>query len=108
VEAAVRSSERGTLALGSLGYAVGGGGDRAGARAVLDTLRTRAQEGYQPAYEIAKAALGAGRKEEALEWLERALADRAHSMVFLQVDPQLAPLREEERFRELVRKVGLP
>jgi hypothetical protein len=24
------------------------------------------------------------------------------------VDPQLAPLREEERFRELVRKVGLP
>lgn len=105
---AVRSTGRGTLALGSLGYAVGGGGDRAGARAILDELRARAREGYQPAYEIAKAALGAGRKEEALEWLERALGDRAHSMVFLEVDPQLAPLREEERFGELVRRVGLP
>jgi hypothetical protein len=43
---------------------------------------------------------------QALPW--RALADRAHSMVFLEVDPQLAPLRGEGRFRELVRKVGLP
>jgi hypothetical protein len=90
------------------GYATGGRGDRAGARAILDDLRARARERYQPAYEIAKAGLGAGRKEEALDWLERALADRAHSMVFLEVDPQLAPLRGEERFRELVRKVGLP
>jgi TolB-like protein/DNA-binding SARP family transcriptional activator/Tfp pilus assembly protein PilF len=105
---AVRSTLRGTLALGSLAYALGGGGDRAGARVILDELRGRARERYQPAYEIAKAALGAGRKEEALDWLERALADRAHSMVFLKVDPQLAPLRREERFRELVRRVGLP
>jgi hypothetical protein len=27
--------------------------------------------------------------------------------VFLEVDPQLAPLRGEERLSELVRKVGL-
>ena len=104
----MRSTGRGTLALGSLAYATGGAGDRAGARAILDELRARSREGYQPGYEIAKAALGAGRKEEALDWLERALADRAHSLVFLEVDPQLEPLREEERFRELVRKVGLP
>ena len=108
LEHAVRSTRRGTLALGSLAYATGEAGDRAGARAVLEELRARARERYQPAYEIAKAALGAGRKEEALDWLERALADRSHSMVFLEVDPQLAPLRGEERFRELVRKVGLP
>jgi hypothetical protein len=29
-------------------------------------------------------------------------------MVFLEVDPQLAPLRGDDRFKELVRKVGLP
>ncbi len=108
LEHAVRSTGRGTLALGSLAYATGGGGDRAGARVILDELRGRAREGYQPAYEIAKAALGAGRKEEALDWLERALGDRAHSMVFLKVDPQLAQLRGDERFGELVRRVGLP
>jgi hypothetical protein len=38
----------------------------------------------------------------------RALGDRAHSMVFRRVDPQLAALRGEEGFGELVRKVGLP
>jgi TolB-like protein/Tfp pilus assembly protein PilF len=108
LEHAVRSTGRGALAVGSLAYAMGGAGDRAAAQAALDELRARARERYQPAYEIAKAALGAGRREEALDWLERALADRAHSMVFLEVDPQLAPLRGEERFRELVRKVGLP
>jgi tetratricopeptide (TPR) repeat protein len=105
---AVGSTRRGALALGGLGFALGGGGDRAGALAILEELRGRARQRYQPAYEIAKAALGAGRKDEALDWLERALADRAHSMVFLKVDPQLAPLREEERFKELVRQVGLP
>jgi tetratricopeptide (TPR) repeat protein len=107
LEHAVRSTGRGTLALGSLAYATGGGGNRAGAQAILDTLRARARERYQPAYEIAKAALGAGQTNEALDWLERALEDRAHSMVFLKVDPQLATLRDEERFRELVRKVGV-
>jgi tetratricopeptide (TPR) repeat protein len=107
-ESAVRSTGRGTLALASLAYATGGGGDRAGAGAILEELRLRSRERYEPAYEIAKAALGAGSKEEALDWLERALADRAHSMVFLEVDPQLAPLRGDDRFKELVRKVGLP
>jgi tetratricopeptide (TPR) repeat protein len=105
---AVGLSGGGTLALAGLAYAVGRAGDTALALAMLDSLRARRAARYEPAYEIAKAALGAGRKEEALDWLERALADRAHSMVFLEVDPQLAPLRGEERFRELVRKVGLP
>jgi hypothetical protein len=79
-----------------------------GAGTILAELRARSQRGYEPAYEIAKAALGAGWKDEALDWLERALEDRAHSMVFLKTDPQLASLRGEERFKELVRRVGLP
>lgn len=108
IDKAVAESERGTLALGSLAFARGGGGDRAGAQAILDSLRARARTGYQPGYELAKAALGAGRDDEALEWLERALEDRAHSMVFLRVDPQLAALRGEAGFGELVRRVGLP
>ncbi|HEY7612130.1 MAG TPA: tetratricopeptide repeat protein [Gemmatimonadales bacterium] len=107
IEHAVQSTGHGTLPLGSLAYAIGGGG-RMGAGTILAELRARSQRGYEPAYEIAKAALGAGWKDEALDWLERALEDRAHSMVFLKTDPQLASLRGEERFKELVRRVGLP
>jgi tetratricopeptide (TPR) repeat protein len=104
---AVELSGDGTLALAGLAYARGRGGDRGQAGALLDSLRSRAEAGYQPAYELAKAALGAGDPAEGLSWLDQALHDRAHSMVFLQVDPQLDPLRAEPRFVELLRRVGL-
>jgi hypothetical protein len=42
-----------------------------------------------------------------MEWLERAHGERSHSMVFLQVDPQLRALRDDPRFRDLVTRVGL-
>lgn len=108
LEKAVELSGHGTLELAALAYAVGEAGDRKRAAAILDTLRTRAASGYEPGYELAKAALGAGRKAEALQWLERAFADRGHSMAFLKVDPQLASLRGDPRFGVLVEKVGLP
>lgn len=108
LERAVELSGGGTLALAGLAHAAGRAGDRGRATAILDTLRARAAKGYEPAYELAKAALGAGRRDEALRWLRQALTDRAHSMVFLLVDPQLAPLRGDPRFTALVRAVGLP
>ena len=108
LERAVKLSGQGTLPLAGLAFAVGEGGDRRRAANILDTLKSRAAQSYQPAYELAKAALGAGRKDEALTWLERALDDRAHSMVFLKVDSQLDPIREDSRFKILVQRVGVP
>ena len=45
LEDAVRTTGHGTLALGSLAYAMGREGDRARARAILDALRARSREG---------------------------------------------------------------
>jgi hypothetical protein len=80
-------------------------GDRTTALSALQELE--AGSGYVPAYEIAKIHLALADRERSLQWLERAAAERAHSMVFLRVDPQLAGLRDSPRFGELVRKVGL-
>ena len=44
---------------------------------------------YLPSYEIAKAWFALDEPETALRWLERALAERSHSLVFLRVDPQM-------------------
>jgi hypothetical protein len=96
------------MALSGLAYVVGKGGHPDSASALVKVLGRRAAEGYEPAYELAKAALGAGRPEEALRLLERALADRGHSMVFLKTDPHLDELRGDPRFAALVERVGLP
>lgn len=105
---AVVLSDHGTIALSGLAYVVGKGGRPDSASAILEVLRRRAAEGYEPAYELAKAALGAGRQGEALRLLEQALADRGHSMVFLKTDPQLDDLRGDPRFAALIERVGLP
>jgi hypothetical protein len=51
--------------------------------------------------------LGLGQKGDALDWLEKAYAERDTEMVFLKavLDPPLAPLRNEPRFQALRKKV---
>ena len=49
-----------------------------------------------------------GEREPAFEWLNRAYEQREVAMVSLKVDPTLDGLRGDERFAELVRRVGLP
>jgi hypothetical protein len=51
---------------------------------------------------------GLGQKEQALSSLERAYTVHDLQMQFLGVDPHYDSLRSEPRFKELMRKVGLP
>jgi len=59
-----------------------------------------------PSYETAKVHLALGDHNAALRWLERAFEERSHSMAFLRVDPQLAPLRADPRFVRMVSRVN--
>jgi hypothetical protein len=54
---------------------------------------------------VAKAYLALGETELAFDWLNCAVTERAHSMVLLKVDPQLAGIRGGARFEELVGRV---
>ncbi|MDQ5837736.1 MAG: hypothetical protein M3379_13245, partial [Acidobacteriota bacterium] len=45
--------------------------------------------------------------DAALEWLERAYAERDVWLVWLKVDPRLDPLRSDARFRNLLWRVFL-
>ncbi len=40
-----------------------------------------------------------------MAWLQRGYDERSHSMVFLNVDPQLDMLRRDPRFVELAEKI---
>ena len=48
-----------------------------------------------------------GDTQRAIEYLERAYAERSGDMLFINVDPSFDPLRSELRFQALVRRVGL-
>jgi serine/threonine-protein kinase len=41
-------------------------------------------------------------------WLEKALQERAESLLMLKVDPKLDPIRDDLRFNTFIQRVGLP
>lgn len=77
------------------------------ARTLLGQLVSHGDDRYVPSFEIAKIHEALGERDRALEWLERAYAQRSHSMAFLAVDPQLAGLREHPGYVRLLARVGL-
>ena len=52
--------------------------------------------------------IGLGDVDGAIDWLERAYADRRGWLVYLQVNPILDPLRGHPRFEEIVGRMQFP
>jgi hypothetical protein len=63
---------------------------------------------YVSPYYIGIAYLGLGKNDLAMDWLEKAFADRSNGLVFLKVEPELDPLRTDPRFVALELKLNFP
>ena len=57
---------------------------------------------------IAELYLKSGDKAKALHWLEIAFQDHDSGMPYLNCDPEWDSLRSDPRFKDLVRRIGLP
>lgn len=101
------SGARSTYSEAFLGYALAKSGKEAEARSVLDGLLKSSAERYVSSYDIALVYNGLDQHDEALAWLERAYAQRTPPMVFLKVEPKWNNLRSDQRFQDLLRRVGL-
>jgi len=86
-------------------YATSGKKDEA--MKLLGEMNEIAKQRYLPAYGFAVAYGGLGNKDQAFQWLERSLQDRAWDITFLKVDPLMDNLHSDQRFADLVRRVGL-
>jgi TolB-like protein len=83
--------------------------ERAAAKAELDALDHRLAEGaYASPLDFARAHARLGEGERALAYFEPAFQDRCPGLVFLNVDRAWDSVRNDERFDEAVRRVGLP
>jgi eukaryotic-like serine/threonine-protein kinase len=91
-----------------LGHAYALSGRKREAEQILEELIVRSKQSYLCAYYLAEVYIGLGEKERAIASLEKAYADRSGFIPFLNVDPELDGLHSNPRFKDLVRRVGLP
>jgi Flp pilus assembly protein TadD len=96
------------LELGELGYVYARAGRLQDAHRVITELTDRSTREYVSPYALALVHAGLRENSRALDWLERAGEERSPRLIFLNVEPMLDDLRGEPRFKQLVRRVGLP
>jgi TolB-like protein/Tfp pilus assembly protein PilF len=73
---------------------------------ILAQLQQLASQRYVSDYTFALVHLALGENEKAIAWLERAYEHRAGpDILFIKLDPMLAPLRGHPQFERLVAKV---
>jgi serine/threonine-protein kinase len=96
-----------TRAAALIGHCLARRGQTDDARAVLAQLDAVAAERPVPAYHRALVLLGLGDTAAALGELERAADEGSDALAYLAVEPLLDPLREQPRFVDLLRRVGL-
>ena len=97
--------------LAALAHAYAVSGKRGQALSLLSRLKELelSKQEYVSAYDLAVIHTGLGDKDQAFKSLERAYEQRDGWMAFwLKTDPRLDPLRADQRFASLLRRVGLP
>lgn len=78
------------------------------ARSRLDALHAMAEERYVSPLDFARLYAMLGERDKAFASLEAALAERSARLVFLKVDRDWDPIRDDARFTAVVRRVGIP
>jgi TolB-like protein/DNA-binding winged helix-turn-helix (wHTH) protein/Tfp pilus assembly protein PilF len=106
-EKAVDLSQRAPGALGILGLAYGLAGDKTEATKILKELLELNKSRYVTPAALVNVYVGLGDKDQAFVWLEKAYQERSNYIAYVEVFPILDPVRSDQRFADLVRRVGL-
>ena len=98
---------RGPGALELLATAHARAGHRAEALRLIDELKKGRETGYVQATSFINPNLALGNYDEAFVWFERAYQGREGILQWLRVHPFFDPVRDDPRFKDLLRRVGL-
>jgi TolB-like protein/DNA-binding winged helix-turn-helix (wHTH) protein len=105
LQKAIEVSPGSTAYAANLAYAYAVSGMRAEAVKILNDLKYRSNAAFSNAPEIAVVYVGLDDKDQAMDWLERAYAERFNPGVLMR--PVFDPLRSDPRFQDLLRRIGL-
>ncbi|MGC9969808.1 MAG: tetratricopeptide repeat protein [Bryobacteraceae bacterium] len=100
---AVALSGASASTVAGLGHAYAAAGQRAKAEEQLARLREIAREKYVPALYFTSLYAGLGDRDQALEWLRKAVEERSDYLIYYKVDPTFDALRRDPRFQSMLR-----
>jgi TolB-like protein len=90
-----------------MGHVYGTSGDHARAWEILHQLQDLSKTSYVPSFNFYIVYDGLGEKEPAIESLQKACENRDTHLIFIKVWPQFDKFRDDPRFQEIERRVGL-
>ena len=90
-----------------LGYVYALAGRRTEARAVLRAVEKRSAHQYVVPLDFSLIYAALGQRDEAFRWLRKAYEERAPLLIFINVAAWYDTVRDDPRFAELVRDLGL-
>jgi Tfp pilus assembly protein PilF len=93
---------------GSLAHAYAVSGRRQDSERLLHDMLAASRKRADWSYMIATVYAGLGDVDRAFEWIDRAIAVRDDQLVLLNTDTHLDSLRGDARFRDVLRRVGIP
>jgi TolB-like protein/Tfp pilus assembly protein PilF len=91
----------------ALGLAYAVSGKMAETMKLAEAFKAAAKKRYIPPTYFGMLFAGMGDKDKALVWLEKAYAERADGLTWLNVEPMLDEVRSDPRFEDLIRRIGL-
>jgi serine/threonine-protein kinase len=91
----------------TLAFALARAGKRSYAEETVEFLTEKLKAGYVSPVEMSTLHIALGNNDHAMDWAERAYDERRGWLAYLNVHPVVDPLRNEPRFKALVRKMGL-
>jgi len=104
---AVQYSNRLTAYLGVLGYGYGKSGQTDKAYEILEELELKSRDVYVRAMDISKVYAGLGDTDRAFAILEETYTSREPWIFGLKVAPGFETIRDDPRFLDLLRRIGV-
>jgi serine/threonine-protein kinase len=93
--------------MSALGYTYAISGQREEAIKVLERVENLSKQEFVSPYSVARLYLGLGDIDRTMEWLERTYEERHSILIYTSVDPVFDSLRANERFQNLMQRMGL-
>ena len=105
---ALPNSNGAPAGLAALGHAYALAGKRDEAHKMLNMLKEKARDRYVSAYDVAVVYAGLGDANATFDWLDKAFLERSTWLIHVKWDERFIALRQDPRFDQLLRRIGLP